>query len=1136
MDGGKAKKAAQHRIEWLLDLKPCDFRRQLLKRYLKDIRQFSKNTKESIRAKYLPSERTEESISVLTQFCGSNLNVVRICVQSLGLVEVLDSSQVYDVIWCGTSEIPPIKLQNRLMNKFPGAANILSKISLFRALELHRHLFPSAYKFYPQTWFLPFQTHSFFTASVRTSQAATESGKPTYIVKPDCGTQGKGIYLIQSPQFYIPPTSHHTKNPGAIMEVGSMGRQNRNVNWLQPALDVVQVYEPNPVLLNGCKTDLRIYALIESLSPLRIHVYRDGLVRVASREYEKPDRTNLNKCTMHLTNYAINKLHEPPAQANSGEGVDETQSTYPNSNCQWHCKYSLYNLLHLSENSSAPKGPNSDAWGKINAKKLWSELDNIIRRTIFTLVPHLKVAYWAEFGHQPQSPKSYKNRSVEHPPQCFQILGFDFLLVEPNFRPVLLEVNSNPSLRTDAMHCFPTTVSSQTSLYSQFTSATTNSLKSSANSLMPARLTRAFTPCGPVAEAATALSSILGDRYAEFERSDIDEQVKGGLVLSTLKMMSVHIRRMRKRCKKRDNSGAESTCVTAPSTCPSSLVSSGGLSQPQGVQLPTLLESNPDNGVNNVVWSVLHASNALNSAELRNLNIPISNSLPEGHLMKSSELPECSRASSKLQGTSNLNPTPANSTECDLSTPVNRDTYTETCPVDRNTNALRTVRIQRKLPRLRSKCSQGQLVRKGSATRDIFSSSSNQISEGLKISHYSSPPAFLRSEEFVPFKSPRCRSRTHPLWERKINKSLKIAPSQCSLSSSVQRLPQRAVSTGDRKQPLPSENLASIQKPNSTIQEAAEKIVALAPMECIYSEGSPPPTENGVHSGSACEERWCAEVKSRLCLLSKRKLSCDKEPWDSTSSSTTVGSSCVPLAKSLNLEAFDSSERVIDLLADMFLATLSKRRQRLAHRSPPKGADSITDDWTSPANEFRTDHPPTKSVLIPHMDLSSFRAFCRRCHIDQLGLTFIELDMIFVKHRNWWQKVYEAELMKHTRELSYLKGLSFAAFIDLCVQLADFCYSTELDSGILTSSAHLPIIPLNPVPMEEEDDIHTASSPDRKAKAPAKSDLKTVHSQPNNKESSKAHFAPKSARSKSKSLINLLRFIEHCCGGYRSTF
>ena len=51
----------------------------------------------------------------------------------------------------------------------------------------------------------------------------------------------------------------------------------------------------------------RLYVLISSLSPLRVFLCREGLVRVCSAPYEAPSKRNAHKLTSHLTNYSINK-------------------------------------------------------------------------------------------------------------------------------------------------------------------------------------------------------------------------------------------------------------------------------------------------------------------------------------------------------------------------------------------------------------------------------------------------------------------------------------------------------------------------------------------------------------------------------------------------------------------------------------------------------------------------------------------------------------------------------------------------------------------------------------------------------------------------------------------------------------
>lgn len=64
-------------------------------------------------------------------------------------------------------------------------------------------------------------------------------------------------------------------------------------------------YIDNPLLINGLKFDLRIYVAITSLDPLRIYIYKEGLVRFATEKYRKGEIDNK---FVHLTNYSVNKF------------------------------------------------------------------------------------------------------------------------------------------------------------------------------------------------------------------------------------------------------------------------------------------------------------------------------------------------------------------------------------------------------------------------------------------------------------------------------------------------------------------------------------------------------------------------------------------------------------------------------------------------------------------------------------------------------------------------------------------------------------------------------------------------------------------------------------------------------------
>ena len=62
-------------------------------------------------------------------------------------------------------------------------------------------------------------------------------------------------------------------------------------------------YLCKPLLINGYKSDLRLYVLVTSVKPLTIYLYEEGLVRFATEPYSLVDQDLLG----HLTNYSLNK-------------------------------------------------------------------------------------------------------------------------------------------------------------------------------------------------------------------------------------------------------------------------------------------------------------------------------------------------------------------------------------------------------------------------------------------------------------------------------------------------------------------------------------------------------------------------------------------------------------------------------------------------------------------------------------------------------------------------------------------------------------------------------------------------------------------------------------------------------------
>ncbi|XP_060246033.1 tubulin polyglutamylase TTLL11 isoform X5 [Meriones unguiculatus] len=261
---------------------------------------------------------------------------------------------------------------------------MVRKITLSRALRIMQNLFPEEYNFYPRSWILP-DEFQLFVSQVRTVKDGDPTWKPTFIVKPDGGCQGDGIYLIKDPS------------------------DTRLTGTLQSRPAVVQEYIRKPLLIDKLKFDIRLYVLLKSLEPLEIYIAKDGLTRFCTEPYQEPNPHNLHHIFMHLTNYSLN-IH-------SGKFV--------HSDCASTGSKRTFSSI-LCRLSS--KG--------VDIRKVWSDIISLVIKTVIALTPELKVFYQSDIP------------TGRPGPTCFQILGFDILLMK-NLKPMLLEVNANPSMRIE---------------------------------------------------------------------------------------------------------------------------------------------------------------------------------------------------------------------------------------------------------------------------------------------------------------------------------------------------------------------------------------------------------------------------------------------------------------------------------------------------------------------------------------------------------------------------------------------------------------------------------------------------------------------------------------------------------------
>ncbi|XP_039990544.1 tubulin polyglutamylase ttll6 isoform X2 [Xiphias gladius] len=258
------------------------------------------------------------------------------------------------------------------INHFPGMSEICRKDLLARNMNRMLKLFPKDYNIFPRTWCLP-ADYSDFQAYTRAKKSKT------YICKPDTGCQGKGIFVTKSSKD-IPPGEHM----------------------------ICQVYVSRPFIIDGYKFDLRIYVLVTSCDPFSIFMFREGLARFCTTQYNEPTHGNVDDVCMHLTNYSINKHSENFVR-------DEDTGS----------KRKLSTLNKHLESISC------------NTEKMWNDIEDVIIKTLISAHPVLKHNYHTCFPNHTTGSA------------CFEILGFDVLL-DHRLRPWVLEVNHSPSFTTDS--------------------------------------------------------------------------------------------------------------------------------------------------------------------------------------------------------------------------------------------------------------------------------------------------------------------------------------------------------------------------------------------------------------------------------------------------------------------------------------------------------------------------------------------------------------------------------------------------------------------------------------------------------------------------------------------------------------
>ncbi|KAK8894098.1 positive regulation of cilium movement [Tritrichomonas musculus] len=308
----------------------------------------------------------------------------------------------------------------QVINRIPYMNVLCRKAPLARIIQRITPYFPNLFNFMPKSYILPFKNKQLVRALSRDNCC--------YIIKPDNGSLGQGITIVEPNTEYEPDDT----------------------------VSVAQQYIDS-FLIDNTKFDLRIYALVTSVNPLTIYVYHGGLARFCSEKFGGD--TIYSK----LTNVAINhnsqlldrvfKKMKDEYKIDTDllwEKIDNSialtiisSASFIQKGVEWQCSTKNFqntnndNIINkyineINANYVSDNDYNRDAVKDLNNDTINCDTSNFSNRSVIDLQKSIQ-------NDDPKYSYTYS--------RCFQILGFDILL-DKSLNPYVLEVNYRPSLDT----------------------------------------------------------------------------------------------------------------------------------------------------------------------------------------------------------------------------------------------------------------------------------------------------------------------------------------------------------------------------------------------------------------------------------------------------------------------------------------------------------------------------------------------------------------------------------------------------------------------------------------------------------------------------------------------------------------
>jgi len=223
------------------------------------------------------------------------------------------------------------------------------------------------------------------------------NGSNLWLLKPTEYNRGRGINLfnkLSSLEYYL-KCFLVGDNVNRYKTMSGTGRKFRDqaLNLVQSHKFVLQKYVEKPMLIEGRKFDIRVWALVDH--NMNLYYFREGYIRLSSEVFSLNEDT-IEDVYVHLTNNAIQK-----------EGKN-------------YGKHESGNILSLQQLK--------DYLPKERAKSEYLKIVDKIKDQIKT------------------SMKSIRDKlNAKERKYCFEIFGYDFI-IDANYNVWLIEVNCNPCI------------------------------------------------------------------------------------------------------------------------------------------------------------------------------------------------------------------------------------------------------------------------------------------------------------------------------------------------------------------------------------------------------------------------------------------------------------------------------------------------------------------------------------------------------------------------------------------------------------------------------------------------------------------------------------------------------------------